>query len=63
MKTPGGDARKNAVACRNCRYYQITWDPQLPYGCRAHAFKSKKSPALVVFESSGIECQLFTPKK
>jgi hypothetical protein len=26
-------------------------------------FKSKKNPARVVFEHSGIECQLYEPKK
>jgi hypothetical protein len=26
-------------------------------------FKSKKNPARVVFESSGLECQLFESKK
>lgn len=52
-----------AIACRNCRHYQVTWDPALPYGCRAHGFKSRKNPAAVVFESSGIECQLYTPKR
>ena len=51
------------VSCRKCRYYQVTWDPKLPYGCRAHGFKSRKNPALVVFESSGLECQLYDPKQ
>lgn len=26
-------------------------------------FKSKKKPAQVVYESSGIHCQLYSPKK
>ena len=53
---------QNAVSCKNCRYYLITWDFQFPYGCRAHTFKSKKSPALDVFEASGLQCLLFAPK-
>jgi hypothetical protein len=34
-----------------------------PYGCRAMGFKSKKNPAQVVFENSGLECQIFVAKK
>jgi hypothetical protein len=56
-KTPG------KVACIKCRFYQITWEPRNPYACTAHGFKSHRNPALVVFESSGIECQLFAPKE
>jgi hypothetical protein len=51
------------IACIKCRYYQVTWDPRQPYGCRAHGFKSHRNPALIVYESSGIECQLFQEKK
>jgi hypothetical protein len=51
------------IACHQCRYYYVTWDVHFPYGCRAHAFKSKKSPALEVHEVSGVECLLFSPKK
>lgn len=49
--------------CRTCVHYYITYDPRHPYGCRAMNFKSKRNPALVVYESSGIICQLYTPKK
>ena len=53
----------HTVACRECRYYAITWDPTFPYGCRAHMFKSKKPPALEVYEASGLQCLLFTAKR
>lgn len=49
--------------CRNCNHYFITHDPAKPYGCRALRFKSDRNPALVVLESSGMNCQLFSPKK
>ena len=49
--------------CRKCVYYYITHDPENPYGCRAMGFKSRRNPALVVFESSGMQCRLFTIKK
>ncbi len=50
------------IACIRCRYYQVTWDARRPYGCRAHGFKTHRNPAVVVYETSGIECQLFEPK-
>lgn len=49
--------------CLKCMHYFITHDPGRPYGCRAMAFKSRSNPARVVYESSGIICQLYTPKK
>jgi hypothetical protein len=55
-------AEGKRIACMKCRYYQITWDPRQPYGCRAHGFKSYRNPAIIVYESSGIECQLFREK-
>lgn len=49
--------------CIKCVHYFITYEPARPYGCRAMGFKSKKNPATVVFENSGIECQLFLARK
>jgi hypothetical protein len=51
------------IACQGCRYYSITWEPNHPYACQAHGFKTKRSPALAVYQASGITCQLFSPKK
>jgi hypothetical protein len=49
--------------CQRCLHYYVTHEPNMPYGCRAMRFKSALDPAKVVFSSSGIECELFTPKK
>lgn len=49
--------------CIKCTHYFITHDPARPYGCRAMAFKSKINPARLVYETSGIICQLYVPKK
>jgi hypothetical protein len=57
------EERKNTIACIRCRRYQITWEARQPYGCLAHGFKTHLNPARVVYESSGIECQLFEPKQ
>lgn len=54
---------KTENKCRSCFNFFITHDQAKPYGCRALAFKSKRYPAIVVFETSGLECQLFKPKK
>ena len=49
--------------CIACRHYFVTWDPSAPYGCRAMGFKGPQIPSVTVFQSSGMECQLFDPKK
>lgn len=48
--------------CNKCFYYYITHDPTTPYGCRGMGFKSAQNPALMVFKSSGVECQIFKAK-
>lgn len=57
---PATPARPN---CYACVHFYITHEPSHPYGCRAMAFKSLYNPALVVFSSSGTQCQLFQLKK
>jgi hypothetical protein len=49
--------------CLKCINYYITHDPAKPYGCRALGFKSRSNPARVAFISSGLVCQLYSPKK
>ncbi|PID41332.1 MAG: uracil-DNA glycosylase [Proteobacteria bacterium] len=56
------EQREQNIVCRKCGFYFVTHDSKQPYGCRAMGFKSRKNPARVVFESSGIPCRLFTPK-
>jgi len=50
------------VRCNNCIHYYITYDRSKPYGCRIMGFKSRISPAQVVYANSGIVCQLYTEK-
>jgi hypothetical protein len=49
--------------CLNCIHYYVTWDPQLPKGCKAFHFKTKKIPSQSVKDESGKECQMFLDKK
>lgn len=60
QEKPG--ARKK-IDCRACGNFYITWDKDMPYGCKAHAFKSARIPSVVVFQSSGMDCLLYSPKK
>ncbi|MBI1388373.1 MAG: uracil-DNA glycosylase [bacterium] len=41
----------------------MTWDRNFPYGCKAMGFKARTQPSIEVFNSSGIECQMFTMKE
>lgn len=50
------------VVCARCRYFYTTWDNRLPYGCRAHGFKSARPPSEVVRQSSGRECLSYQEK-
>jgi ribosomal protein L37E len=50
------------ILCRRCRHYKVSWDPNAPHACEAMGFKSQKLPSLVVYEASGIDCQMFAPK-
>ncbi len=61
MNPPPQKPQRNL--CVGCAYFYITWEKKFPYGCKAMKFKSKQYPSNVVFESSGMECQLFKPKK
>jgi hypothetical protein len=50
------------VNCLRCRHYQVTWVPATPRGCQAHGFRSAEMPSQVVQRSSGMPCQLFSPR-
>ncbi|MCK5404089.1 MAG: uracil-DNA glycosylase [Desulfobulbaceae bacterium] len=49
--------------CYQCRHFYITHEPDHPYGCRPMGFKSVQLPSVAVFNSSGMECQMFTLKQ
>jgi len=53
---------KKRIICRHCQYYYVTWDRKFPYGCKAFDFKSKQTPSLDVFQSSGQDCMKLKPK-
>ncbi|NLW02314.1 MAG: uracil-DNA glycosylase [Clostridiaceae bacterium] len=53
---------KKPEECLKCQYYQVTWDPRHPRGCRFYGFKSTRIPSHVVQESSGEPCKAFKPR-
>ncbi len=57
------EERQRRVDCFRCRHFYITWDRSFPRGCRVLEFRSRELPCLVVLNTSGIECQMFSPKK
>lgn len=53
----------DGIKCSRCRHLMVTWVPATPYGCSAWGIRSRRHPCLVVYSSSGAECQLFEPKE
>ena len=50
------------IHCAKCKYYQVTWDAEKPYGCGKLGFKSRIEPATYVVQISGDECYCFESK-
>ncbi|GGH18123.1 hypothetical protein GCM10008013_13870 [Paenibacillus segetis] len=51
------------IDCMKCSFFYVTWDPQLPKGCKAFGFKSKTMPSAAVLSSSGKPCMSFDLKE
>ena len=49
----------NTIRCIKCRYYQVTWDAEKPYGCNKLGFKSRIEPSSYVTQVSGNVCKSF----
>lgn len=56
------DKKDEKTSCRGCIHYYVTWDKTFPKGCKFFGFKSAKMPSVVVKESSGQECNVYTNK-
>ena len=53
---------EKSVRCVYCRYYQVTWDAEKPYGCAKLGFKTSILPSTYVFQVSGNVCQSYIQK-
>jgi hypothetical protein len=51
------------IDCHTCRHYYVTWEKDLPHGCRGIGFKSALLPAVAVFQNSSTQCLLFEEKR
>ncbi len=50
------------INCIKCKHFFVTYEPRRPYGCRAYGFKGAKMPSVIVYQSSGMECESFELK-
>ncbi|HRF56932.1 MAG TPA: uracil-DNA glycosylase [Campylobacterales bacterium] len=50
------------INCIKCKHFFVTYEPRRPYGCRAYGFKGSKMPSVIVYQSSGMECESFELK-
>ena len=51
------------INCLKCKYYYVTWDSNMPYGCKAFGFKGTQMPSITVIQSSGSKCQAYIEKQ
>jgi len=50
------------IRCAKCKYYQVTWDAEKPFGCSKLGFKSRMEPSAYVVQVSGDICHSFAAK-
>lgn len=51
------------IQCLRCKYYQVTYNPQIPHGCRKYQFQSATIPNLVVKRETGTDCQAYVARQ
>jgi hypothetical protein len=57
-----GPNSNQAPNCHLCEYFHVTWDRSFPMGCKYFGFKTRQLPSVEVLTSSGMQCNVFTPK-
>ena len=48
--------------CPTCRHHYVTYEPQLPHGCRLFGIRTQALPAVIVRRDSGADCTHHEPK-
>ena len=48
----------HAQTCKGCVHLFLTYDPRMPYGCRAMGFKSRRYPYHEVQTLTQMPCQM-----
>lgn len=54
--------RSDGPNCWQCRHFQITHIPAMPYGCRFMGFQSRLLPNIEVLRAAGHPCLGFFDK-
>ena len=52
----------HAPNCRQCEYFQTTWDKSAPLGCKMFGFKTRQLPSVEVLATTGKQCHFFAAK-
>ena len=45
--------------CTFCKHHFVTYEPQLPHGCRAFGIKTRGMPSVQIRRHSGADCQAY----
>lgn len=53
---------KGFINCIKCEHFFITWEPNMPRGCKAFGFKGRAMPSITVFNTTGSKCPVFKEK-
>ncbi len=53
---------QHAPNCRQCEYFQTTWDKANPLGCKKFGFKTRQLPSVEVLATTGQQCCFFLAK-
>jgi hypothetical protein len=46
------------VRCHGCVHFQVTYQADWPYACRAYGLRTRRLPSAEVLQASGQACQL-----
>lgn len=57
------EKREQGIDCFTCKHYYVTWDVQLPKGCRQYQFKSYYMPSQQVQRAIGAPCPGYAKKE
>lgn len=47
------------VKCMKCKFYQVTFDPKAPRGCKVYGFRGPHMPSSVVKRETGRDCMAY----
>lgn len=53
---------RERIYCKKCKHYYITWDIKFPNGCKLFGIKSKHLPSMMIYQSTGKNCDHFIEK-